>query len=119
MSQHHYEPVDLQSQEDAHEERVADVGVSQETEDADLKWLMGSRRGRRIVWKLLEDAGVFQDTFHTNALIMARQAGYRLYGMQLLQRINLVCPEMYLKMAIEQKDKTNGRDRRAGAQKPK
>lgn len=73
-------------------------------EVADLLWLMGSKRGRRIVWRLLEEAGVFRTSFNTNALLMAFAEGTRNYGLRVLGLIHSHCPELYAPMLKEQRD---------------
>lgn len=68
---------------------------------------MTSKRGRRIVWRLLEEAGVFRISFNPNAMQMAFNEGNRNYGNKLLASIHALCPELYPVMVREV---TNGRD---------
>lgn len=78
--------------------------MDQEVEDQDWKWLASSKRGRRIIWRLLTQAGVFRISFNPNAMQMAFNEGHRNYGNWLLDRINTLCPELYPVMVKEQKD---------------
>lgn len=75
--------------------------LDRESEGADIKWLMGSRRGRRIVWRLLEQAGVFKLSFNTNSMQMAFNEGNRNYGNRTLGLIHAHCPELYPVMVKE------------------
>ena len=75
--------------------------LARDTEAADLKWLMGSKRGRRVVWRLLDTAGVFRLSFNTNALQMAFNEGNRNYGNRTLAQLQAVCPDLYALMAKE------------------
>lgn len=67
----------------------------------DLKWLMSSQKGRRIVKRWLLDCGIFNSTFNTNALTMAYSEGSRSNGLNLLNEINTHCPELYVPMINE------------------
>lgn len=99
-----YDPTDLEGQatqrkDDAHRRRLAN-----EVEELDTKWLMGSKRGRRIAWRLLEQAGVFRLSFDTNAMRMAFNEGNRNYGNRMLDLIQRVSPEQYTTMSKEAND---------------
>jgi hypothetical protein len=93
----------------AHEQRRADNGdrskkLAALTEVEDIKWLMSSKRGRRIVRRLLEHAGVHRLSFHTNALQMAFNEGNRNLGNRLLAQVTQHCPDRYLDLLNEDKD---------------
>jgi len=49
-----FDPIDLKGQERAKAEREVREKIARENEEADLKWLMGSKRVRRVVWRLLD-----------------------------------------------------------------
>lgn len=103
-----YDPTDIRSQERAESEQGQRNKLAKDTEESDLKWLMGSKRGRRIVWRQLEQAGVFRLSFNTNAMQMAFNEGNRNNGNRLLAVIHTICPELYpvmLNESIEPKDK--------------
>jgi hypothetical protein len=70
-----------------------------ELERADVAWLMSGRRGRRIVWRLLESAGVFATSFRADALSMAFAEGCRNEGLRLLAQVHAL-PE-YATMIAE------------------
>lgn len=75
--------------------------LEQHREVEDLKWLMSNKRGRRIVYQLLEDAGVFRISFNTNALQMAFNEGARNSGLKILTTIVSHCPTRYAEMIEE------------------
>src|ERR1041385_4249481 len=73
----------------------------QEKADNDLRFVMSDARGRRVLWALLEDAGVYRSTFNTDALAMAHSEGKRDTGLRLLDRLLRVTPGEYLKAQEE------------------
>jgi hypothetical protein len=75
--------------------------LSTETELDDIKWLMKTKRGRRIVWRQMTQAGVFQISFSTNAMQMAFNEGNRNSGNRLLTLVNLAAPDLYMTMVTE------------------
>jgi hypothetical protein len=96
-----YDPTDLRGQEARKAEKAARDRLAREVEDGDLKWLASSKRGRRIIWRLLTQAGVFRLSFNPNALQMAFNEGNRNFGNWLLDRFNALCPELYAGMVKE------------------
>ena len=76
----------------------------QQLEISDIKWLMSSARGRRIVNRLLQNAGVYRLSFHTNALQMSFNEGNRNAGLRLLAAITDNCPDRYTEMVEEAKN---------------
>jgi len=62
---------------------------------------MSSKRGRRILWRLLDRAGVFRLSFNTNAMAMAFAEGNRNEGLRYLALIHTLCPELYPTMVKE------------------
>lgn len=108
MSNH--DPLDLRAQEREKDDKILRARLERENEEADLKWLMSSKRGRRIVWRLLDQAGVFRLSFNTVAMQMAFAEGNRNYGNRILAMINSFCPELYPVMVKEQKNDGNADD---------
>jgi hypothetical protein len=90
-----YDPTDLRGQETIKADKAAKDRLAKEVEDSDLKWLMSNKRGRRIVWRLLEQSGVFRLSFNTNAMTMAFAEGNRNFGNRTLAQIHSLCPELY------------------------
>jgi hypothetical protein len=110
-----YDPTDLRGQERVQQEDADRKRLLRETEIADVKWLMSSERGRRIIWRLLRTAGVFQLSFDQNAMKMAFNEGQRNFGNQILDNVMKVCPEQFPAMLKEQQDGS----RRDGSGDPK
>ena len=96
-----HDPLDLRGQEKQREDAQERTKRQAETEAEDFKWLMGNKRGRRIVWRLLEKTGVFRTSFRLNNE-MAFLEGQRNVGLIYLDAINANCPELYLTMLKEQ-----------------
>ena len=108
-----YNPLDLKSQQKSKDTKKFAEKIDRQNEESDIKWLMSSKRGRRLVWRLLEQAGVFRSSFNTNAMAMSFSEGNRNYGLQILNLIHTLCPELYPTMIKEQK---NVRDADDGSQ---
>lgn len=98
-----YDPTDIRAQERIRADAATQRKLSRDTEESDLKWLVGSKRGRRIVWRLLEQAGVFRLSFNTNAMQMAFNEGNRNYGNRVLAMLHEHCPDAYVQMMNEAK----------------
>lgn len=97
-----YDPTDIGGLERAQKEAKAREQTRTDTEVSDLKWLMnGGPRGRRHIWGLLAQSGVFRSSFNTNAMTMAFQEGQRNIGLRLLSMIHEHCPESYTVMVEE------------------
>ena len=96
-----HDPFDLRGQERKAEDDKQQDRLARETEGSDVQWLMSSKRGRRIVWRLLDRAGVFRLSFNTNAMTMAFAEGARNDGLRLLTLIHSLCPNLYPTMVKE------------------
>lgn len=103
-----YDPIDLRGQQADKREADARKKVVRGQEIADVKWLMSSPRGRRVMWRLLELSGPFRLSFDTNAMKMAFNEGNRNVGNQLLNEVMTLCPELYPVMVKEQEYDRNG-----------
>ena len=96
-----YDPLDLSGQQRDQQDKELQARLDRETEEGDIKWMMSSKRGRRIVWRLLSQSGVFQPVFHPTAMMMAFKEGNRNYGLQMLQIVNAYCSDLYSTMVKE------------------
>jgi hypothetical protein len=94
------DPFDIAGQEADAEESLKRKQLTALQEDDDFKWLMGNKRGRRIVWRLLERTGVFRSSFTGNSETFFRE-GSRNVGLQLIAQIHEVCPDKYALMLQE------------------
>ena len=97
-----FDPIDTDSQEREKVDREIRGKLARENEESDLKWLMGNKRGRRILWRLLDQSGVFRLSFNPNAMQMAFAEGNRNFGNRTLTMIHTQCPELYPIMVKEQ-----------------
>ena len=70
-------------------------------EAEDMRWLLSGPRGRRMVYRMLEAAGVFRLSFNTNAMAMSFAEGARNTGLQLLAQVMAVRPQAYALMIEE------------------
>lgn len=84
----------------ARAERAENVGAMKVN---DWKWLMSVPRGRRIVWRLLEETGQFRSSFTGNSETFFRE-GERNVGLKITALIGQHCAEDYAKMLLEQQD---------------
>lgn len=102
-----YDPTDINDLERVQEQSERSAKQSKDTEESDIKWLMSSKRGRRIIWRLLERAGIFRLSFNTNAMQMAFNEGSRNEGLRMVGLIHTLCPELYATLV---KENANGND---------
>lgn len=107
MAAQQYDAFDLAVQADAQEKSSDKAKMRVRTEVEDTKWLMANKRGRRLVHGLLERAGVWRLSFHTNALQMAFNEGTRNEGLAMIAKLTEHCPDMYSLMLKEHKDDDN------------
>ena len=85
--------------------------LSEQQAKADLQWLMGSEPGRRVVWRLLDEAGIFRSGFSPDALTIAFNAGMRERGLRLLHDTLHHCPGDYALMFAEQQRRGSMEDK--------
>ena len=100
------DPLDSSPQDKAREQSRAKDKQTAQSEADDVKWLMSSRRGRRILWKQLERAGVFRLSFNTNSMTMAFAEGARNEGLRLITLIHRHCADLYPTMVKESNEVT-------------
>jgi hypothetical protein len=105
-----FDPIDLRGQERAKSDKDMREKLARENEEADIKWLMGSKRGRRVVWRLMDQSGVFRLSFNTNSMQMAFAEGNRNFGNRMLAMIHSLCPELYPQMVKEQSNDGSSRN---------
>lgn len=107
-----HDPFDLKQQEEDKKSKELQEKIERESEESDLKWICSSKRGRRIVWRLLDQSGVFRLSFDPNALKMAFNEGNRNFGNRTLAMIQAICPEHYITMTKEQNERRESDDAR-------
>lgn len=104
-----YDPLDLRGQERNKEQSEERHKLAADQEKADMQWLMSSKRGRRIMWRLLERTGVYRSSFTGNSETFFRE-GARNVGLMLMAQIHEVCPDQYAVMLKEQQNVRNNAD---------
>lgn len=67
----------------------------------DLEQVMGTTHGRRVMWRLLQSAGVGRSSFNTNAVLMARVEGCREFGEWLRRLLRKHCLDQFRQMENE------------------
>lgn len=75
--------------------------TAENAEKSDIKWLMSSKNGRRVAWRILEQTGVFRSSFSPTAMVMSFNEGNRNQGSRLLDSILQHCPEQFPPMMKE------------------
>lgn len=96
------DPTDIRSREKQEAIRKEAARKTAEQEAEDFKWIMADKRGRRVVWGLLERSGLYKSSFTGNSETFFRE-GARNVGLQYMALIHEHCPEKYNLMVSEQK----------------
>src|SRR3569833_3301998 len=109
-----HDPLDIHAQELSREEAQQRAQLAAQTEAEDIKWLMSSKRGRRIARRILDRAGVWQLSFNTNALTMAFGEKHHNENLALLAKIHEHCPQRYTEMVGGRGGRGGGAGRRGG-----
>jgi len=79
--------------------------VKLESQHEDMRWLMGHAQGRRVVWRMLEQAGIYRDSFTGNSTTFYNE-GRRAMGLFVLEQVMAACPEKFAVMMNEQNRKS-------------
>lgn len=95
------DPNDLLAQEIEADAETAAAAEKRRREREDFKWLMAHPQGRRIVTRLLEEAGVARTSFNHSGSVMAFNEGKRHIGLFLTAEILESAPEGYFKLLRE------------------
>lgn len=95
------DPLDIHNEQQRREDAQERARLAEQNRVEDIKWLMSGKRGRRIVWGLLEQTGVFRSSFRLNNE-MAFLEGQRNVGLILLALIHEHSPDAYVTMLKEQ-----------------
>lgn len=99
-----HDPLDLEGQAASETALTERQRIARENEIGDLVWLMSIKRGRRVVRRLLEQAGIYQLSYRDSALETAFNEGQRNAGLRLMAAITANCPEQYALLLKEQAD---------------
>lgn len=87
-----------------------ELTVLQEVQREDVRWLMSTHQGRRFVYKVLADCGIYQRSFTGSEATTAFAEGRRAVGLQLLDEITRLAFNDYLKMLGEHAPTTTTTD---------
>jgi hypothetical protein len=112
MAEQSYDPVDLDAQKTAADDLRERLRLAREEQVSDIRWVMSSKRGRRLMARMLEIAPPFKTSFRrsnrgegmVDALEMAFNEGTRNVGVQIYGELTGLCHELYLAMVKEQND---------------
>ena len=74
---------------------------SRSEELLDLESVMQTQHGRRVLYKLLEVAGLFDETFNVDSRVHARLCGMRTVGIWLQSELETANAELYQRMVKE------------------
>lgn len=110
MTEH--DPLDLAGQERTAAEYAEEERRQREREISDLCKVMGSKEGRRFMWRLLSDAGVYRSSFDSDVAMMAFNEGNRNIGLKLLNDTMTACPQHYARMLDEQREEKERHEQR-------
>ena len=67
----------------------------------DLRGIIRTRSGRRYLWALLCECGLFESSFSPDLALMAHKEGERNVGLRIFADLNSVDETIYHQMAIE------------------
>ena len=70
----------------------------------DLKYLCCSIEGRSVLYNIIDNSGVFRDTFDSDPITHAYNAGRRSIGVNLLDQIKAELHDEYIQMLREHND---------------
>ena len=99
-----YNPLDIDGEDSDDGVTEALEALIRSDQDEDLRWLVNDKRGRRIMWRLLSEAGVYRQSYLGSTEEMVFREGQRSIGLLLLDDINRLAPERYHAMVKERKD---------------
>jgi hypothetical protein len=106
------DPTDIAGAEQAKRQEARKAKNLRLTELDDIKWLMGEKRGRRLMWRLFSRAGIYRSSFSTNAILMAGSEGERSVGLDFLADVHLVDPDAHNLMTKENSNVRHPADER-------
>lgn len=99
-----YEPHNLRAQQEREQDKANRQRIDREQEIADFAELMSKPAGRRFLWRMLDKCGVYRSSFRTSAE-MGFLEGQRNIGLMLISELHEICPEQYIAMLTEAKER--------------
>lgn len=95
------DPTDLHRYEREAEGDELKAREKRRKELEDFKWMMAHPQGRRVVSRLLDEAGVNRTSFNHSGSLMAFNEGKRHIGLFLTGEVLAAAPEGYFKLLKE------------------
>jgi hypothetical protein len=95
-----YDPLDIDAQRDKRREKQKALTINREQEEADIRWLMGQKAGRRFINRLLALSGVYRSSFTGNSETFFRE-GMCNVGLMVLADVQRLTPEEFVTMLKE------------------
>jgi len=86
---------------------------------ADIAKLMDYAEGRRVLYRILEEAKIFHITGNLDAMYLACREGQRNIGLAILNDIMEAAPKKYQVMMLEAKERRHLRQKREEAARTK
>src|SRR5574343_400737 len=96
------DPTDIAGQQRRQFQQLQELEKARKQELADVQELLKHAAGRRYLWRLLGLTGVYQSSFSSDAMQMARSEGRRELGLVVLSDITGADPNAYTTMLKEQ-----------------
>lgn len=82
------------------------VDIQDEVENNDLRHVMGTRQGRRFVYKIMmRYCGFITSSYDASGSRVYFNEGQRSIGLRLFTDIDVACPERFIEMITESKQK--------------
>lgn len=97
-------PFDLAEVEAAEHALNDEAKLERAVEVDDFKFVMEDKRGRRMIWRLLAETGVFRLSFTGQMETTSFREGARNIGLKYMALIHEACPEKYQLMLKEQRE---------------
>lgn len=98
------DPVDIEAQEERQRVQEELDVIHSFIRNNDMEWVLSDERGRRFVWWLLEEAGVYSSSYDGTSEGTIFNEGNRVLGLKVLERIHEISPEKYLQMIKEREN---------------
>lgn len=95
------DPFDIQAATERDSERSDAQQQSRLANRADISWVMADARGRRTLWRLLEQAGIYRSSFGPTPEVTAFNEGQRNVGLRLMGDLIACAPDEFLTMQTE------------------
>lgn len=88
--------------------RKTKIQIRKEQDKEDLRSILSSASGRRFMWKLLEECGVYKISFTGNSHTFFNE-GKRQIGLRLIEDIFDAAPNAYTEMRMEAASRREGK----------